>query len=212
MKQNCEILRIGRVMPRSVANGPGQRFTIWFQGCLLHCKGCYNPEFQPLEGGMPMTTDELLKAILSTPGIEGVTYTGGEPFLQAEALVGLSSKIRSHGLSIVAYSGYTMEHILKEIPGGKRLLSHLDILIDGEYDASQRASLLWRGSRNQRVRFLSDRYQEYRPLVEKEGEREVEIIVGDSELSMTGFYDEEIWERLMERMRRGSEKGKRRDA
>jgi len=80
------ILNVGKIVKRSRVNGPGQRFTIWMQGCTLRCKGCINKELWSKEPNQLIKVSDLFKRILNTPDIEGVTYTGGEPFEQAEAL------------------------------------------------------------------------------------------------------------------------------
>ena len=124
--------------------------------------------------------------------------------IQAEGLIELSKRIKERGLSIVCYTGFTYEQILGgKVKGGKELLNWIDILIDGLFIEREKAPLLWRGSRNQKVYFLTDRYKHLEPFVSIEGERDVGIVVGTDGISMTGFFDMELWERLQKKLKGG---------
>ena len=92
-------LNLGAIQERSAVNGPGERFVLWLQGCPLRCPGCCNPEFQPLVPRHLLVVEELAGRILAVPGIEGVTYSGGEPTVQARGLACLSERLRPAGLS-----------------------------------------------------------------------------------------------------------------
>lgn len=189
--------RIGRYLVSTGVNGPGRRFVLWLRGCPLRCKGCFNPEFWDRDGGVLMGVDEIIARINSAREVEGVTFTGGEPFAQAEGLSSLAESIRSRGLSIVCYTGYLLQELLDgTVPYAKDLLKWVDLLIDGRYREEEKAPLPWRGSRNQRVYFLTERYRHLEPLAWKEGTREVELQVGEDGLVMTGFFDLEVWGRL----------------
>jgi anaerobic ribonucleoside-triphosphate reductase activating protein len=136
--------------------------------------------------------------ILKVKGIEGVTFTGGEPTLQAGGLVELSRILRSEGLSIVCYSGYPYQQLLeKEDLDIAALLSSLDILIDGPYLEQESARLLWRGSRNQKVHFLSDRYQDWEDRAVL-STQQVELIIGDNNWAMTGIWQELLHQKLQQ--------------
>ncbi len=190
-------LRIGRILVSTGANGPGTRLVIWFQGCPFCCKGCFNPEFHDTEGGSLMSRSELFNRIVCQPDIEGVTFTGGEPLLQASSLIPLAQAIKGAGLTIVCYTGYTLEQIKVGIPPSARhLVPYLDILIDGLFEEKEKAPLLWRGSRNQRVHFLTNRYEHLAEQANQEGRREAEVLVGPDSIAMTGIFDIEFWERL----------------
>ena len=194
-------LRIGKCMVSTEVNGPGKRFVIWLQGCRFGCKGCYNPEFWDESGGTLTSVDDIMTRINLTDRIEGVTFTGGEPLLQSEALLQLIDQIKSKGLSIVCYTGYRMSNILNdEIPYAKDLTKKIDVLIDGLFNEQEKAPLLWRGSRNQKVHFLTERYKHLEPLALKEGMREVELQVGKEGLNITGFFEMEMWKKLKEKM------------
>ncbi len=141
--------------------GPGDRFVIWVQGCPLRCPGCHNPQFQPFENRLWLGVDEAATMILKTEGIEGVTYVGGEPFAQTRALARLSRRLRRVGLSVMAYSGFTLKQLhLGTVPHAKELLAETDLLLDGPYRREHHTNRPWRGSDNQRLISLSDRYRE----------------------------------------------------
>lgn len=110
----------------------------------------------------------------------------------------MPQRVKSQGLSILCYTGYLLEEILdNKIPYAKELLRFVDILIDGPYIEKEKAPLLWRGSRNQKVYFLTDRYKYLEPLIAKEGQREVELQIGREGLTITGFFEKEMWEKLI---------------
>jgi anaerobic ribonucleoside-triphosphate reductase activating protein len=150
-------LNLARTLPRSAANGPGERFVLWVQGCPLACPGCWNPDTWAFKPRALHSVEELAAAILATEGIEGVTFTGGEPFAQARALAALAARVRAAGLSVFVFTGYELDALTK---GEHRaLLAVTDVLVAGPYVAAERSGdLPWRGSANQRVHFLSDRY------------------------------------------------------
>lgn len=146
-------LRIAGTVNDSIVDGPGIRFTIFTQGCPHNCKGCHNPQTHDFSGGTIVDTDELLAKIRENPLLDGVTFSGGEPFCQAEALAHLGRQIKDLGLNIVTYTGYTFEKLLAE--GNKNhwyeLLEVTDNLIDGPFILEQKDwNIRFRGSSNQR--------------------------------------------------------------
>lgn len=148
-------LRLAGIVPESVVDGPGLRLTLFFQGCPHRCPGCHNPETHDPAGGSEVDPAELLAQIRAARGIDGVTFSGGEPFMQAAALAGLAEKIRSFGLNLVLYSGFTFEELLRRSsshPDTRRLLRAGTLLVDGPYiEAERDLSFPFRGSRNQRL-------------------------------------------------------------
>ncbi len=141
--------------------GPYKRAVIWVQGCNWGCQGCIVPESWSDHGGYSVSISELRDWILCQENIEGVTFSGGEPMLQAEFLINLISDIKKYrDLGIVCYTGYTLENL--QIQGTnyqKQLLTNIDLLIDGLYQKHQHQDLLWRGSSNQRLLLLTPRYE-----------------------------------------------------
>ena len=150
-------LNLARTIARSAANGPGERFTIWVQGCPLACPGCWNPDTWAFERRALRSIESLLADIRATVGIEGVTLTGGEPFAQARSLAELARSVRADGLSVFVFTGYDLSEL--DRPEHRDLLAQTDVLVAGRYrEALPAQDQSWLGSSNQRVHFLSERY------------------------------------------------------
>lgn len=149
-----------RTVPVGVL-GPGQRAVLWVQGCPFACHNCIVPESWDPLGGQTVTVQEIAEWVWAQPGIEGVTFSGGEPMLQAAALARLVDTLRQkHDLGVVCYTGFTWEHLKERgTPPQQRLLKRIDLLVDGVYREREHADLLWRGSANQRLLPLSERYR-----------------------------------------------------
>jgi anaerobic ribonucleoside-triphosphate reductase activating protein len=158
MNPNLQIFRLHA--PVHVL-GPYRRAVIWVQGCAFACKGCIVPESWDTNGGETRTVDELTTWVLAQPDIEGITLSGGEPMLQASVLVALIDRLREQrDIGVVCYTGDRLERLQAHgTIAQQELLQRLDLLIDGIYIEAQHADLLWRGSTNQRLLSLSDRYQ-----------------------------------------------------
>ncbi|MGE5381582.1 MAG: anaerobic ribonucleoside-triphosphate reductase activating protein [Methylocystaceae bacterium] len=144
-------VRLAGMSRESTVDGPGVRLTIFFQGCPHHCKGCHNPDTWDSNGGEELTIQETLDLLARyiTPLHQGITFSGGEPFLQAEALLKLVKGIRERfpQLNIWCYSGYQYEDLLCS-----PVLPLLDVLVDGPFEeANRELDLIFRGSSNQRI-------------------------------------------------------------
>ena len=147
------LLRINSILDESIVDGPGLRYVIYTQGCSHGCPHCHNPKTHDKQGGVLMDYNLLFREICEDPLLQGVTFSGGEPFLQARVLASLANKLHAENLDIVTYTGYTLEDILdRNDPEMMSLIKETDILIDGRYDHSKRdLSLKFRGSSNQRI-------------------------------------------------------------
>ncbi|HEY9647985.1 MAG TPA: 4Fe-4S single cluster domain-containing protein [Chroococcidiopsis sp.] len=132
-------LNIMGYVDESEVNGPGCRAVIWVQGCLRECEDCFNPNSWSFEINQLIAVDTLVEKILSNPRNQGVTFSGGEPFWQAPALTTLARAVKAHGLSVMSFSGFTLEQLRSQYApaGAQSLLDELDILIDGPYVKSQ---------------------------------------------------------------------------
>ena len=146
-------LRLAGTENDSIVDGPGIRFTIFVQGCPHHCPGCHNPQTHDFSGGTLTDTGELLKKIEENPLLDGVTFSGGEPFCQPEACRALAEAARDLGLSVWCYTGYTWEKLMQEAdPARLALLDAVDVLVDGPFILAQKSlELKFCGSRNQRL-------------------------------------------------------------
>ena len=148
-------IRIAGKTPESIVDGPGIRYTLYVQGCPHHCEGCHNPQTHDFSGGHDCDTDVILSEILENPLLDGVTFSGGEPFCHAKALAVLGGEIKASGLGIMAYSGYTIEYLMSNANdenGYMELLKVLDYLVDGPFVLSLKSyEARFRGSTNQRI-------------------------------------------------------------
>jgi anaerobic ribonucleoside-triphosphate reductase activating protein len=172
---NGKILRLfSRQSPVRVL-GPEQRAGIWVQGCRFACKNCIVPESWDESAGEQVTVAETAAWVLAQPDIEGITVSGGEPMLQAEALVDLIDLVRAKvDLGVVCYTGYRLEQLQQQgTPEQQNLLQRIDLLIDGVYIEQQHANLLWRGSANQRLLPMTERYKDHILALLAQGEQSV---------------------------------------
>lgn len=146
-------LRIAGTVNDSIVDGEGYRFTIFTQGCPHGCPGCHNPQTHDFAGGKEVDTAELLQRIGANPLLEGVTFSGGEPFCQAEPLAAMAEELHAKGLTVWCYTGFVYEQLVSSQESAvQRLLQQVDVLVDGPYVEAQRDLLLtFRGSRNQRI-------------------------------------------------------------
>ena len=136
----------------SIVDGPGIRTTFFAQGCPHHCPGCHNPETWPFTGGTAMDTQDLVAIVKNNPLCRGVTFSGGEPFAQAEGFGELARALKGEGYEVASYTGYTFEQLLIGTPAQKALLAEIDVLIDGPFVMAEKSlELNFRGSRNQRI-------------------------------------------------------------
>lgn len=151
-------INIAAVEETHWTTGPGCFLTVWVQGCRKRCPRCINSAYQAMVERRRVTAGALLDRLV--PGThEGICFSGGEPFLQADALAPLAERARQGAFGIVSYSGYTLEELEADgSAGSQRFLNTLDLLIDGPFIQDQAQPLLFRGSRNQRVHLLSPRY------------------------------------------------------
>lgn len=142
--------------------GPGTRAVLWVYGCCFDCPGCVAQNYR--KGAYKTAdVDELVKWYAHT-GAEGLTISGGEPMLQAEGLAQMIKGIREiKDCGVIIYSGFHYEQLLemsKENSGIRDLLEETDILIDGPYLKKEDHNEPYRGSANQRILRLSQRYEE----------------------------------------------------
>lgn len=147
-------VRLAGVERHSSVNGPGVRYVVFFQGCPHHCKGCQNPETWAEDKGHLLAISALIEDIKKTKYLDGITFSGGDPLYQAEALLEVIKGLKETGLSFWCYTGWTYEEIRDGKAGeaAKEALSYLDVLVDGPFIREKKStSCLFRGSTNQRL-------------------------------------------------------------
>ena len=148
-----QTLCISGVIPESIVDGPGIRYTLFVQGCPHHCPGCHNPQTHPFEGGLIRTLDSIEQDIRQNPLISGVTFSGGEPMCQAGPLAELARRLKSAGKNIICYTGYTFEQLMeRQDPEQLDLIAQCRYLIDGPFLMEKKSMMVkFRGSTNQRI-------------------------------------------------------------
>lgn len=144
-------LRIIDIIHDTTVDGPGFRTSIYCSGCEHHCPGCHNPQSWPKDAGEERTLDELMSIITDDP-FANVTFSGGDPFFQAEGFAALAKRIKEETQKTIwCYTGYTFEQLQRR-PESLALLQYIDVLVDGPFIEAQRdTDLLFRGSSNQRL-------------------------------------------------------------
>lgn len=194
-------IQLHRYLPITQAEGPGKRACVWVQGCPIHCKGCGVPWTWNPKKGTRVSVDDVWEMILESKekhDIEGVTFLGGEPFEQAEALAELGRRAQNIGLSIMAFSGYYKEQ-LEEMnkPGWKDLYQVTDLFIDGPFEQDHLdKERPWVGSTNQRFHFLTDRYRKLENELSTVPDRLEVYLNKDGTLAANGMVPSEVWKRL----------------
>ena len=144
-------ISILEIVEDTTVDGPGFRTSVYSSGCPHHCPGCHNPQSWNIANGNPVEIEEILKIILDDPFAD-VTFTGGDPFFQAEGFAELARRIKTETTKTIwCYTGFLYEHLLEQ-PRYRTLLEQLDVLVDGPFIMAQRnEDLLFRGSANQRL-------------------------------------------------------------
>jgi anaerobic ribonucleoside-triphosphate reductase activating protein len=194
-------MRIHAVMECSLANGPGRRAVIWFQGCELACPGCWNPRSHRRDAGVRSAPFELVPQILQAHAsyrIEGVTVSGGEPVHQIESLIAFLSMLKDAGpnLSAGLFTGYTERELEQgrfetystsdpntRQAAWRNLRKLLDFGVFGRYNQHQPCSQPLVSSGNQQLRLFSGRYAQ-----KDFKEQSLEVNIGSDGLTqITGF-------------------------
>ncbi len=162
-------IRLFGLEPDSIVDGLGYRTAIFTQGCRHGCVGCHNPESHDVGGGTVWTLKDVEQKFTGNPLLDGITLSGGEPFLQAAPCAELARRAHAKGLSVWVYSGYTYEELQKltaKDPEAKALLDETDVLVDGRFVMAERSlDLPYCGSRNQRVLDLQKTRQQGKPVL-----------------------------------------------
>ena len=193
-------INMAMILERSTANGSGTRAVVWVQGCPLRCPGCFNPEYQEFRQNQTIPVTELANKILITEGIDGVSFSGGEPFAQAAALADLAEILQQHGLTVLIFTGYAYAELIGEVEPKwkpvnwkadfKRLLDSTDMLVSGRFEQDKVCtgkSLI--GSSNQKIISLSGGMP-----IPSDGEiPDIELQFTDNgTMYITGFPDQKV--------------------
>lgn len=149
----------------SVVDGPGLRTVVWCQGCCHQCPECHNPATHSRTGGFERAVSQVIREILAVEMQSGVTFSGGEPMLQAEGCAAVARVLKQRGINIWCYSGFTFEYLLKR-PECVEFLHYIDVLVDGRFIPELKSyDLAFRGSANQRLIDVSKSLKENQAIL-----------------------------------------------
>lgn len=186
-----QLINIYHIHEGSRALGPGLRYVVWVQGCIQDCKGCVSPNSRPITVNQLINTDRLAESIIQKKDIDGITISGGEPFLQASQLTRLLQIVKKKrpDLTVMVFTGYTLGQL--NTKKARDFLKHIDLLVDGPYVEGLNDGKGIRGSSNQRLHFLTDKLLSYRDELEKGG-RNNEIITDVNGTHIIGIPRKDI--------------------
>ncbi len=148
----------------SIVDGEGIRTVIWFQGCAHNCEGCHNPSSHDFKAGKLVDIEEVKKQLDSLEFQKGITFSGGDPLYQPEALLELAKYTHKLGMDVWCYTGFTFEELLSMARRNKvikEVLSEIDILVDGKFEFEKKCfEVKFRGSYNQRILDVKESLEE----------------------------------------------------
>ena len=139
----------------SIVDGPGVRAVIFTQGCIHNCVGCHNPNTHSFKGGIMYDTNDINFKLSLLEGQDGITISGGEPFLQVDACLEIAMFAKERNINIWCYTGFTFEQLISLGKLDEKyllLLRCIDVLVDSKFKLEEKSyDLLYKGSRNQRI-------------------------------------------------------------
>lgn len=155
LNDDSKLIRLAGIAENSLVNGKGLRKVFFSQGCSHHCEGCFNQHTWEFAGGRMFDMDELVQKVKDEPFLDGVTFSGGDPFQQADKFDYLAKKLHEANINIWAYTGYTFEELMKLAqtnPHIKQMINNVDVIVDGRFMKDKMSeNLKYCGSSNQRV-------------------------------------------------------------
>lgn len=143
--------------------GPSPRYVIWFHGCNRMCPGCIAVDWNSKnKSEFDISVLTVIHTVMRNASVEGITISGGEPFMQLEALLELTRELHEHSIGIIVYTGYELSE-LKQMKNSivDEIISYIDVLVDGRYIAELDDDKAFRGSSNQTIHHFTDRYKNY---------------------------------------------------
>lgn len=198
-------VKIHNIVLHTKVLGPETRTAIWFQGCNKNCKGCMSQSTRDINGGKTVDINRLCESFINLDDIEGITLSGGEVFLQIDALYELLKMVRNKSkLGVIIYTGFYIKE-LKEMNNPKvdEILNGLaDIIIDGPYIDELNDGKSLKGSSNQTVNYITDRYVNYKDMYDSDN-RNAELYVNEKDLFFVGIPDRktlESWNKISDKL------------
>jgi len=181
MKKQIQVRLAGPMQTDSIINGEGLRTVIWFQGCEHNCQGCHNVNAIDVNGGILVNLFEIKEQINDLQHQDGFTFSGGEPFLQPEAILEIAKEIKKLNLSIWCYTGYVFEYLAelsKTEPMYMEILQLIDVLVDGKFILAEKSlNLKFKGSKNQRIVDVKKSLKRNETILIPKYKREKKILV-----------------------------------
>ena len=155
MKKGYVRLASPEIQSDSIVDGEGIRSVIWFQGCPHHCLECQNPETWAFDAGYEIKISDLKQQISELEFQAGVTFSGGDPMAQPEALAELAKCVKDNNMNVWCYTGYTFEELMNLVDKNDvyiSALNNIDVLVDGKFEIRKKSfDVKFRGSTNQRI-------------------------------------------------------------
>ncbi|WP_157154083.1 4Fe-4S single cluster domain-containing protein [Brachyspira murdochii] len=185
------LLNINSIRKCTESEGIGKRFAIWTQGCMKRCRNCCNTHMQPIIKKHIVDCDDIIEQIQYSKEnyhIEGITLLGGEPILQSKGLAYIAKWCKENNLSVILFSGYTLEEInISNFDRALELLKYTDVLIDGEYiDELYDEARGFIGSSNQKIYFFTDVYTQ-KDFDNYKGYISLELIIDNNTIKINGW-------------------------
>lgn len=168
MKKGYARFATKEIQTDSIVDGEGIRSVIWFQGCSHNCPGCHNPETHDFNSGVVVSLDEMKAQIDELEYQSGVTFSGGDPMMQVEALAELAAYVHEKDMNVWVYTGYTFEELMilaDKNEAYRHALEQIDVLVDGKFVMDLKSfDVQFRGSSNQRILDVKKSLEKKKPV------------------------------------------------
>ena len=185
-------MNIARILYPVKVLGPGNRIGIWLCGCARACKGCSNPELWNQRPEYEIESNkvfELIERISTAHQVDGFTISGGEPMDQPEELASLIKLMTSVSEDILIYTGYQLEALKGKADDGiDYILQKVAVLVDGEYVEELNNDTILRGSSNQRIHILNDRFAEHYQQYLAEAHNQIQNFITETGVVSVGIH------------------------
>ena len=194
------VLKTSHIEESTDLLGPFNRFVIWVHGCCFDCDGCLATNTKI--GAFTEVEIEALSRRIADSQCEGITISGGEPFLQSSALLQLIKTTRKkRDIGVIVYSGFTIDELQQDALKAP-LLSEIDILIDGRYIKELDDGRAYVGSSNQVIHYLTPRYADIGKDYYASSKRRAEIKLTSTQAVLIGVPSKNvlsIWRDIKEK-------------
>lgn len=180
---------VARILYPVKVLGPGNRIGIWFTGCGHRCKGCSNPELWNMDEKYYITIQQveaLIRNIEKSNSVDGFTLTGGDSMEQSEEVADLLERIKDISQDVLLYTGYKKNEL--ETYSQKKLMKNVAVLIDGEYQEDLNNNVFLRGSSNQMIYILKERYRKKYEEYLEGNHNEIQNFMINNEVVSVGIH------------------------